>query len=594
MKRWIVFAVLVPILVVVFWYSSVSKVSEETKVLDLYTSVSTELHPASYSQPTFYEGIEQPDYVDKIPEQIRGGIVSHHLLAKEEIAKFFAEFRSQTVETVVLIAPNHFSIGDAPVITSEVGFTTPYGDVAVDRDVVQKLAHKKVVAVDEKPFAYEHSIGALTPYIAYNFPGAKIVPLLLRRNTSREQLDDLLTVMQPLLPDHTIVIASVDFSHHLNRIATEFHDFASVSAIKNFDFDRVFKLEIDSPPSIYLLLQYLDRIGAKSMQYRNVNSTDFTGNVATNDATSYVFAHFINGDKDVKATKATSLHFGDMMFGREIESMIEHGNDPFEYIKGTEGNFMKGVDVTIGNLEGVLSSSTNCRTDKEVIFKFKPSVGALLRKYNFSGVNLANNHSNDCFESGLSDTQRVLEANDLFYLGSELQDGYKVITVGSESIALIGINDVTRWKDNIEDTLSQIRKLSVENDSVVLHIHWGREYDSAPTNEQQILAHRLVDAGAQVIIGHQPHVIQNVEFYKGKMIFYSLGNFIFDQTQPGTTDGFAVGLVHDEGVIRGVIFPYKMNDMRPKLLPYEEMVRYCDVVLSGVDRVDECGFKLNN
>lgn len=361
MRWWLVFSILATLLVVVFWYSSLSKVSEETKALDSYTSVSTVLHTASYSQPTFYEGIEQPDYVDKIPEQIHGGIVSHHLLAKEEIAKFFAEFRSQTVETVVLIAPNHFSIGDAPVISSEDGFTTPYGDVAVNQDVIQKLAHKKVVAVDETPFAYEHSVGALTPYIAYNFPGAKIVPLLLRRNTSREQLDDLLSEMQPLLPDHTIVIASVDFSHHLNRIATEFHDVASVSAIKDFDFDRVFKLEIDSPPSIYLLLQYLDRIGAKSMKHKNMNSTDFTGNVATNDATSYVFAHFINGDRDVEGTKATSLHFGDMMFGREIESMIERGDDPFEYIKGTEGNFMKGVDVTIGNLEGVLSTSTNCR-----------------------------------------------------------------------------------------------------------------------------------------------------------------------------------------------------------------------------------------
>jgi poly-gamma-glutamate synthesis protein (capsule biosynthesis protein) len=213
---------------------------------------------------------------------------------------------------------------------------------------------------------------------------------------------------------------------------------------------------------------------------------------------------------------------------------------------------MRGVDVIVGNLEGVISTSSTCRTDKEVVLRFKPDIAELLNKYNFSGVNLANNHSNDCLEQGLADTKKILEANNMFYLGSELQDGYKVLTVGSERIALIGINEVTPWEDDEEKTLSQIKELSKQYDSVVVHIHWGREYDSVPTNEQRALAHRLVDVGAQIIIGHHPHMMQSIESYKGKAIFYSLGNFIFDQTFSGTTEGFAVGLIHKQGVTGGV------------------------------------------
>jgi len=558
--------------------------------MDALVVDSTGLHPASYTQKSFYEGIEQLDYIDMIPEAISGGIVSHHLLAREDIAKFFAEFRSQTVDTVVLVSPNHYTIGDAGVITSKTGFTTPYGNIEINKDVVESLVSSKIAFEDNELFKHEHSVGALTPYIAYNFPEADIVPLVVRQDVKRKQLDDLLESVESVLPENTIVIASVDFSHHLNRVATEFHDVTSVSAIMDFDYDRVFQTEIDSPASIYFLLQYLENRDAMQMDYINKNSTDYTGNFATEDATSYVFAHFTSGKKNNLATAATSLHFGDMMFDREIKNILEDGGDIFEEIKGRQGNFLSGVDVTVGNLEGVISTSTECREDKEVLLQFETSIANLLSKYNFSGVNLANNHTGDCFESGIKQTQDTLQNNGLFFLGSEKGDGYEIVDVGSESIALVGVNEVTRWQNDIKETLSLIEKLSDEHDSVVVHVHWGLEFDNSPSEEQRSLAHQLVDAGAEVIIGHHPHVVQDVEMYNGKIIFYSLGNFIFDQVLPGTTNGFAVGLVHEEGVTGGVIFPYKINDYKPRLLQYGDMSEYCTQILTGVDRVAECGF----
>lgn len=551
------------------------------------------LHSASYDQTHFYDGIEQEEYQDKLSSYVYGGITSHHLLAREDIARFFAEFRSQSVGTVVLIGPNHYTLGDAAVSVPTRGFTTPFGDIALNTALLAALREAGVVAKDDLPFEYEHAVAALTPYIAYNFKDADIVPIVLQHDVTRAQLDDLVEVLLRQLPDDAIVVASVDFSHHLNRIATEFHDVASVSAIEQFDFDRLFGLEIDSPGSIYILEKFLAGKGAARISYQNKNNTYYTGNRATEDGTSYVFAHFTKGKVTEVETAAISLHAGDMMFAGEIESMLARGADPFEYVKGAEGNFLKGVDVIVGNFEGVLATGKSCRADKEVILQFDHSPLALLQEYGFTGVNLANNHSYDCFEEGLLHTKAQLKAAGLFTLGSERGDGYVVETVGDETIAMIGINEVTRYKDSFAETLEFVRDLARQYDSVVAHVHWGYEYDTEPSGVQRQVAHQLIDAGVQVIIGHHPHVMQTIEVYGEGIIFYSLGNFIFDQTMPETTEGFLVGLVHENGVKRGVLFPYvQSSDFKPKLLPYDQTVSVCDELLADVKRIEECGFQM--
>ena len=569
---------------------STTYIKEEALVDNESMGYPSASHQSFYDLPSFYEGIEQEGYVDKISNPVYGGIVSHHLLTRKSIAQFFAEFRSQPVETVVLIGPNHYSVGAPKASITLKDFDTPYGIISVDSAVASSLIESGLVALEEKPFRNEHSISALTPYIKYNFPEAKIVPIVLHYSTSRIQLDGLVEQLLQSLPKNSIVVASVDFSHHLNRIATEFHDVSSVSAIEQFDFDRIFNLEIDSPPSIYTVLSYMSEVGAQNISHESLNSTDFTGNLGTEDATSYVFAHFSDGMLQETPTEATSLHFGDMMFDRAIKEEMTKGEDPFEYIKGVEGNFLRGVDVTVGNLEGVISDAEDCQEEKEVVMQFDSSAAGLLEKYNFSAMNLANNHSNDCFEQGLLDTEKILSEKSIDVIGSELSDGYIVKDVGTKSIAIVGVNEVSRFEDDFHETLDLIETLSKEHDSMVVHVHWGYEYDTKASSLQKEVAYQLVDAGAEVIIGHHPHVIQEVEQYNGSTIFYSLGNFIFDQTHASTTVGFGVGLVHSEGVQNGVVFPYTVEGLKPKLMPYEDMKVFCDDFLQEISREGECGF----
>ena len=123
-----------------------------------------------------------------------------------------------------------------------------------------------------------------------------------------------------------------------------------------------------------------------------------------------------------------------------------------------------------------------------------------------------------------------------------------------------------------------------------MHIHWGFEYDTKPSSRQREIAHKLVDSGADVVIGHHPHVVQPIEIYKGKAIFYSLGNFIFDQNTKETKRGFGVGTVYRDGRMEYYLFPYTIKSFQPTTMPHDAMKEFCDAMLSGIPAIDTCRF----
>lgn len=545
------------------------------------------MHYSSYAHKDFYKGIEQPDFLPRISEKIYGGIVSHHLLTSEEIGKFFAELRSKERKTIVLIGPNHFGIGEHEISMSAYPYQTPWGIVSPQTDIIRDLQNSGVATIDEAPFTYEHSISALVPFISFNLPEATLIPIVLKSSVTRSQLDALVEELESVLPENSVVIASVDFSHHQNRTAAGFHDTASISAIKTFDYDRIFNLEIDSPPSIYTLLKYLEKQDASNMTYSSFDATDFTGDVAMEDVTSYVFAHFTKGES-MHETVPITLHFGDMMFGRGVEQFINDGGDPFGKIQGIEGNFLRGVDSIIGNLEGVITEDTECK-NKEIVFTFSLSTSKLLAKHNIDGVSLANNHSGDCYKSGLANTKQNLDAHDLFYLdGNDSATKYHTIVVGEKRIAIVGMNEIGISQNDFSDSYTLISSLKNDHDAVVVHIHWGYEYSKQPSLIQKEIAHALIDSGADVIIGHHPHVVQPVEYYKKGLIFYSLGNFIFDQPAEETKIGFGVGLTHNKTYTGAYLFPYRIHNFQPTLLPYADAEIFCKAMLEDGGEAMPC------
>lgn len=543
-------------------------------------------HYAYNNELNDYTGITKPDKIQKIKEKVFGMIVSHHFYVERDISNSFAKISDQDIKTIVIVGPEHFGTSKFDVSVTKNPYHTPFGVVEPDLDVINSLLEGGVF-LEPRPFADEHSISTLVGMVEYYFPDAKIVPIIISRKIGMDGLEDLSDKLNSILPENSLVIASVDFSHHQNRITANYHDSKSISVLESFDFTGIEKLEVDSPQSLFVLEKYLEKRGAQRMSYTRTDQAEVSGNLASEDVTSYLFAHFTKGEPEV-STAASVMSFGDMMLGREVGAKISEGLDPFEKIKGVEGNFLRGVDMFTANLEGVITSVGNC-APKPVVLKFEPLVTKLMKKNKIGSVSLANNHSYDCGEVGLEDTKKLLKESGVRYFTDTEP---VIVKAGNKKLAQIGFSLLGASEYDLKMMEDKISTLKRENDYVIVYTHWGLEYNSQPSSEQKEIAYKIIDAGADAIIGSHPHVVQPLEIYSNKPIFYSLGNFIFDQPLPETNIGLGVGLVFKEQVIEAYLFPYQINNFQPTLMGYDESIEKCKSITGKPESGDSCIIKI--
>lgn len=547
-------------------------------------------HSAYIRSSAPYGDLENTKSLIAVNDKIYGGIVSHHFFIAPKIAEFFSGLKNQQIETIVILGPNHFNTGEGNIQISKYPYITPWGILEPDKKIIGNLIEKNFIENKEMPFEREHSISVLVGFAKYFLPKAKIVPIILKRKTSAKEAEQLAHALNEILSEKSIVIASVDFSHHLNSVAADFHDEFSLSVIKSFGYDRLYNLELDSPATLHTLLKYLENRGSKKIFYENINSAEFSRHLDMEDVTSYTFAYFSKGEAE-KENKISLLSFGDTIFDRNVKKIIDKGKNPFEKILGAEENFFKGTDFVSINLEGPITDSENCQP-KIVSFKFPPETAKLLRENKINLVNLANNHTYDCFIEGKKDTQKYLDISHIGYFGAsdKVDESYTVKKAGDKKIAFVGINDTLNNSD-LKNFYRLVKSLKEKNDYVIVNIHWGNEYAKNPSERQIIIAHVLIDHGADVIIGHHPHVIQPMEIYRNKVIFYSLGNFIFDQTLEEARKGIGVGVILDENKFSFYIFPYKIVGNQPEILSYATMKEFCDKFLNDNKTSKPCYFE---
>lgn len=229
------------------------------------------------------------------------------------------------------------------------------------------------------------------------------------------------------------------------------------------------------------------------------------------------------------------LAFGDLILDRDLKRLMEENGDdyPFEKIFGPEGIDVAEYDLVTANLEGPVVEAPR-RTDLFPQFAFDPSIApALLKKYGFNLVNLANNHTWDHGARGWESTLGSLHAAGIATVGHPKNyfdaDLYEAEFHGIK-IGFIGITDVLKpFPVDWEEAKKKVQELKSRNHFVVMMVHWGKEFETHSSVRQRDKAHGMIDAGVDLIIGHHPHVVQESEVYNGKYIYYSLGNFVFDQ-----------------------------------------------------------------
>lgn len=227
-------------------------------------------------------------------KEVLSGVIPHHLLAADLIAEFFYNLQNKQYDTIILIGPNHFNTGDADITMSGYDWQTAYGKLECDQDVLKELLDSNLAQVNESIFDNEHAITSEVSFIKKTFPTVKFVPIILKANVSKEQAIDLANELFEINKSKNIlVLASIDFSHYKNSFTAQVNDKESISAIQDFDFNKIYGLDIDSPASMYALLKFNQLNGAKFELLINSNSAILANKPDLDSTTSYVTGYFI-------------------------------------------------------------------------------------------------------------------------------------------------------------------------------------------------------------------------------------------------------------------------------------------------------------
>lgn len=271
------------------------------------------------------------------------------------------------------------------------------------------------------------------------------------------------------------------------------------------------------------------------------------------------------------ATSTPILFVGDIMLGRYVETLSERAGDeqyPFKHI----AEFLK-QHITIANLEGPIPEVHKPTPINGFSFSFPSSAPRVLKEGGVTAVSLANNHMFDQGRKGYEDTKRALGAGGIAYFGgyAPTNEDYFQTALGSQKAIIYGITMIaTGWDE--EQAIQVAKKLRAEHPDqyLIAFLHWGDEYVTQ-NSYQRAFAHDLIDSGTDAIIGAHPHVVQGIETYKGKPIFYSLGNFIFDQYwQDALEDGYMLRLTRSpQGYVYDII-PIRSKRSMPAIAEGEQ------------------------
>jgi len=264
--------------------------------------------------------------------------------------------------------------------------------------------------------------------------------------------------------------------------------------------------------------------------------------------------------KNSKDNEISFTFVGDIMLDRNVENSIyKNGAADFSFVfENTD--FLKESDIVFGNLEGPVSDKGE-DLGNLYSFRMNPLVMPALEKAGFNVLSIANNHTADWGKEAFLDTlDRLKQAGIVPVGGGEDRDDaekVKIIEKNGFKVGFLAFTDVgPKWfgvkSDNPGILLADVglvKKLTAraktDADYVVVSFHFGNEYQTTASSRQEELAKSAIDAGANIVVGHHPHVVQKIELYNGGIIAYSLGNFIFDQNFSEETM---------EGVLLNVVF----------------------------------------
>ena len=277
---------------------------------------------------------------------------------------------------------------------------------------------------------------------------------------------------------------------------------------------------------------------------------------------------------------------GDLLLDRGVRHAINTWGEDYIFHHSIDSLFHH-ADHVVANLECPVTHIQS-PVFKRFVFRGEPQWLPTLKRHGITHVNLANNHSIDQGRRGLMDTRQQILAAGMTPFGADstLQSAAQPILIDSLPRKIFVVPTLRMPLENyaylpelpsvsMESADTLLRRISLlrqkhPDSYIIVCPHWGIEHQTTPTLDQRRLAHRMVDAGADCIIGHHPHTLQTIETYRGKTIYYSIGNFIFDPNKPLNAAACLVRIVVKKESATVETLPIRIKTCRPQLVTDED------------------------
>jgi len=488
-------------------------------------------------------------------------------------------FASGKPDVVILLSSINTPYEASGVLTVNPELTKAFDQNDLYRKHIVELIKLDYVDDYEDAFLYNQDFSNLVGKVKNVYPSARIVPLLFQQNYEKGDPYKLSRKLVSLVKNENgKVLIVADF----NKIESEHQ---AINELRNAMLERTLtNIEISSSEDL-AIEQYA---GLKTLMY----SMHFLGARDTEVTSNYGI--FKQGELKNKNQSITLLGVGDMMLGRYVRTLMDANgmNYPFEKIT----HELNGIDYIFSNFEGPIKEQ-EVSTQKSISFRFKPDVVWVIKKAGINIVSIANNHALDQGWGGRSDTMKFLKEAGIRYFGhpkNEVEENVYIGQIADKTVAFVGFDD-TIFKIEEESAKKMIQELDIVADYVVVSAHWGVEYVHQPTERSQMLAHMFVDAGADIVIGHHPHVVQTMEVYNGTPIFYSLGNFVFDQYfSQDTQEGLGIGVIIRDDLMTVYLLPYAIPASQPTLTEGDAKTAFLEKFISWGDYDEDMKNSIRN
>ena len=288
---------------------------------------------------------------------------------------------------------------------------------------------------------------------------------------------------------------------------------------------------------------------------------------------------------------------GDIMLTGSVTPFIDkHGVDyPFDKTR----DIIQAADIAIGNLEMSLATVGEPVPDKIYAFRGSPILAAGIANAGFDVLTLANNHIGDYRDEALLETMAVLSENHIQHCGAgeDLQMARRpaIVEARGKRIAVLGYattypfaffageGDPGTVRGKPEFFVPDIKAAKKRADIVIVTFHWSGELVTEPREYQELFGRMAIDAGADLVFGHHPHILQGIEVYKGKLIAYSLGNFAFASfSKKVQTSAILRVAFQDKGIVRAEIIPLNVFNREVLFQPTVLKAEAAEAVLNAV------------